>query len=87
MPLASENRHSGRSEAESRNPEALKQLDSRFRGNDEKGGDTPFPGSRRVFPQQSASIEARQAALMELRIGDRAALYSHPLPAEGGVCG
>jgi hypothetical protein len=24
---------------------------------------------------------------MELRIGDRAALYSLPLPAKGGVCG
>ena len=32
------------------------------------------------------SIEARDAALMQLRISDRAALYAHPLPTEGGIC-
>src|SRR6516164_3991575 len=42
----------------------------------------PAPGSS----GGSVSIEARQAALMELRIGDRAALHAHPLPAEGAVC-
>jgi hypothetical protein len=42
MPLASENRHPGRSEAESRDPEALETLDSRFRGNDDKDFSAAF---------------------------------------------